>query len=99
MRLEFKEDKIIDILMHAATREAIASIRNELKEDIADLRSELKGDIVCFRNELKAEIIGVKTEFDLRIDKLDGKIDKVIWFIVVSILVPILIQVAPHLLK
>ena len=102
IKLKLNEDKIIDILMHAATREDIATARNELKteivevkENITAVRSELKAEVVGIRSE----IVGVKTKVDVRMDKLNDKIDKVIWFIVISILVPIFIQVAPHLLK
>ena len=84
IKLELNEDKIIDILMHVATREDIATARNELKAEVVGIRSE---------------IVGVKTKVDVRTDKLNDKIDKVIWFIVISIFVPIFIQVAPHLLK
>jgi hypothetical protein len=55
------------------------------KEDIAAVRNELKTEMVGIRSE----IIGVKTEIDVRMDKLNNKIDEVIWFIVISILISI----------
>ena len=60
---------------------------------------EGKENIIAVRSELKTEMIGLRSELNVRMDKLNDKIDKVIWFIVISILVPIFIQVAPHLLK
>lgn len=95
MRLNFEENKIIDILMHAATREDIAAARNELKGEIKELRTELKGNITELRTELKGDI----SELNIKTDKINDKIDKVIWFILLSILTPIILQFGPHFVK
>ncbi len=47
MSVEITQDKILDVLMHAATREDISEIRSEMK----DLRKELKEDITSLRTE------------------------------------------------
>jgi septal ring factor EnvC (AmiA/AmiB activator) len=57
-----REDTIFDYLMHAATREDIASLRSEVKEDIA---------------KLDAKIDRIGGHFDSKIDRLDAKIDRV----------------------
>jgi DNA-binding protein H-NS len=62
MELKITGDKLVDFMMHAATREDIAASKKELKEDIAAVRTELKEEIAAVKTELKEEIAAVKTE-------------------------------------
>ena len=104
---EIKEDKIIDILMHSATREDISLLRNDTKDIINAARNDLGSRIDKLetkvdevKTELTKKIDGVKIDLTQRIDKLDNKIDKVLWFLLLSILLmSIFMQIALHLLK
>tara|TARA_R110002167_G_C12593076_1_gene644401 strand:+ start:804 stop:1097 length:294 start_codon:yes stop_codon:yes gene_type:complete len=53
MRLEITQDKLVDILQHAATR-----------QDIADLRVETNSNIVGVKTELKADINRIESKID-----------------------------------
>jgi len=89
MKLEITQDKLVDLLMHAATREDIAATKKELKEDIAATRKELREEILGVKNELKEEI----NKLNLRMDKSDSKNDRILWFIILSMLVHIFLHV------
>jgi len=54
MKIEITQEKIIDILMHAATREDIASTRKDLKDDIQSVKNDIqlvKADISALRKD------------------------------------------------
>lgn len=55
VKIIIAQDRLVDLLLHAATREDIA----EVKGNIADLRFELKADIA----ELKADNTSLRAEF------------------------------------
>ena len=61
------EDKVIDLLMHTATREEVNNTRQELKGEIAELKKELKGEITELKKEFKGEIAELKKEFKAEI--------------------------------
>jgi hypothetical protein len=77
MKLELKEEQIIEILLHAATREDIAKLDTKIETKIDKL-------------DAKVDRLHAETKNDIA--KVDAKIDKVIWFILVSILVPIILH-------
>ncbi len=77
MSVEITQDKILDVLMHAATREDISEIRSEMK----DLRTELKEDIASLRVEMSQ----LRNEGQSNFRLLMGTV-------LVGILVPIAIQ-------
>lgn len=68
VKLEITQDKLVDLLMHAATREDIATLRQEVKEDIAKLDDKIE--------KLEAKMDAKFDKVDDKIDKLDDKIDK-----------------------
>ena len=53
VKLEITQDKLVDMLMHAATREDISALRAEVKEDITALRSEMRAEFKDVRGEMK----------------------------------------------
>ena len=89
---EVREETIFDYLMHAATREDIASLRLEVKDDIANLRSEVKEDIANLRKETKDDI----AKLDAKIDRVEERITKKVdshfkWltgFLIVAVIAP-----------
>ena len=92
LNLHVTEDKIIDLLLHGATREDISRLDNKITVEIDKLDAKI--------DKLDAKITTEISKLDLRIDKLDVKIDKVndkldkvIWFIIASILIPIAMRV------
>lgn len=64
MKLEITQDKLVDLLMHAATREDIATTRKELKVDILEVNYSLKEEIVAVKTELKKDIADVRVELN-----------------------------------
>ena len=95
LTLELKEDKILDILMHAATREDLAKLSAETKADIARLSSETKTDIAKLSTEIstvRSEMGGLRSELKSDILRLDNKLDKIVWFIIASILIPVVMH-------
>lgn len=91
IKIEITQDKLVDILLHSATREdinkldvKISDVRNELKEDInkldvkiSDVRNELKEDISDLRTELKEVRTGQT---------------KILWGVFLAVVVPILLH-------
>ena len=51
LKIEITQAKILDCLMHGATREDIAELRTETNANIAGLRQELKADMAELRKE------------------------------------------------
>ena len=41
MKLEITQDKLVDLLMHSATRQDIAELRTEMQSDKNELKSEI----------------------------------------------------------
>ena len=94
--ISITEDKVIDILLHAATREDIQNARIEVNTNIQNVKTELSDRIQSVKNELDISIQSVKTELihitdklEKRVDKLENKLDRMMWGIIVSILMPI----------
>ncbi len=87
MRVTITQDKLVDILMHAATREDISTLRNEVNLSIDSLRKDI--------DRLDSRI----DKLDNRIDKLDNRIDSNFkWLmstVVLAILVPIALKFIP----
>lgn len=117
IKLELKEDQILEILLHAATREDIAKLDNKIEMKVDNLATAMKDgfakadarmDKLDAKIDTKADNLDAKIDtkidaLDAKIDRLhaetksyivrvDAKIDKVIWFIMVSILVPIILH-------
>ncbi len=95
MSVEITQDKILDVLMHAATREDISEIRSEmkdlrveLKEDITNLRSEMKD----LRIELKEDIASLRVEMSQLRNEGQNNFRLLMGTVLVGILVPIVIQ-------
>lgn len=77
MQLTITQDKLVDLLLHAATR-----------EDIARLEAKIDSKFT----ELDSKISNLDSKFEAKFDKLDAKIDKITWLIIGAILVPILLH-------
>lgn len=77
MQLTITQDKLVDLLLHAATR-----------EDIARLDAKIDSKFT----ELDSKISNLDSKFEAKFNKLDAKIDKITWLIVGAILVPILLH-------
>ncbi len=68
-KLELKEDKIVDILMHAATREDLNKLSIETKSDFEKLllrieksSNETKEESASLRGDMQAEFASVRSE-------------------------------------
>ncbi|WP_440617780.1 hypothetical protein [Cysteiniphilum sp. 6C5] len=66
------QEKVIDILMHAANRQDFAEFKRDMSQDMVEFKKEIKSDIAQFKNDVNTRI----DKLDGRIDKLDGRIDK-----------------------
>ena len=124
-RLEITQDKLVDILMHAATRDDISNLYEKIikleekvatREDLVATRADLakleaathadlaKLEVATHADFATARADSAKFEaatradfarLEAKIDKLDAKYDKIVWFILVSIFIPIVL----HFLK
>ncbi|WP_158107011.1 hypothetical protein [Caedibacter taeniospiralis] len=94
------QDKLVDILMHAATREDMASFKAEMKEDISDLRDKMDKDIATLNGRID-KLDSRIDKLDSRIDKLDSRIDSnfkwMMGAIVIAILIPLVSKFIPAL--
>jgi hypothetical protein len=92
--LTITQDKLVDLLMHAATREDIAKL--DKKIDDLENRMEAKFEKIDDRFDK------IDTRFekmDSKFEKMDNKYDKIIWGVITAILVPIAIQIFPSVIK
>ena len=95
LKLTITQDKLVDILMHAATREDIAKLDSKI--DNLEVRIDTKiGALDSKIDNLAARIDEKLSVLDT---KFDAKYDKIMWRIVIAILVPIAIQVIFHFIK
>lgn len=116
LKLTITQDKLVDLLMHAATRDDIAKLdaKSEKLEDKMDARFdkvdarfdkmdarfiELENKMDTRFDKMDVRFIGLENKMDARITRLETKVDKIVWGIVVAILVPIAIQILPLFIK
>jgi uncharacterized protein YpmS len=99
MKLEITQDKLVDLLMHSATRQDIAELRNEMQSDKNELKAEIaqtNNRIDNLRTELKSDIAEVKTELkaDMKVivEKVDNNFKWLAGILVVGLLIPIILQ-------
>ena len=96
MKLEITQDKLVDLLMHSATRQDIAEVKTELKFEIEKIEAGLKSDIADVKTELKSDIAEVKTELksDMKVivEKVDNNFKWLAGILVVGLLIPIILQ-------
>ncbi len=71
------QEKLLELLFSQAQHNAT---REELAESEARLRAEIAG----VKTELRAEITDVKTELKGDIGKLDTKLDRILWFMIAT---------------
>lgn len=107
--IAISQDKIVDLLMHAATREDIAKLDAKIDSEIGKLDVKIeKLDAKIEKLEAKIEFEATKFDakintkvgeldakidkLDIKLDKLANKYDKIVWFIIVTILVPIILH-------
>lgn len=84
LKLEITHDKLIDILMHAATREDIAKLDNKIER--------LDDKIENLNQKVDNKIESLNQKIDEKIDKIDTKYDRLLWGIIASILGPIILR-------
>ena len=75
MKLTIKEDKIIDILMHTATREELQSLGNRLDSKIEQIDAKI--DKMASREELQTLGKNLNDRIDHIANRLDEKIENV----------------------
>ncbi len=107
-------DKTMEIFVAVAEmNENIEKLRLETKEDLLRLEDRLSGEISRLDEKFFREISSVETrlggrieKLDQRIDKLDQKTDeiqkslsKIPWYILGTIIVPILLKLSSFLLS
>jgi hypothetical protein len=98
-----REDTIFDYLMHAATREDIASLRSEVKEDIAKLDAKIdriggyldsKIDRIEERLDTKIDKLRLETKEDIAklSTKIDGHFKTLVGIILVGFALPFVLK-------
>ena len=100
MKLEITQDKLVDILMHAATREDIANLSNKTDAQISKLEDKIdKLDSRIDKLDAKIDIQTARLEdkVDTQVERLDKKIDSIYRLLIASILVPILLFIIGRL--
>jgi flagellar capping protein FliD len=84
MQLTITQDKLVDLLLHAATREDIARLDAKIDSKFTELDSKI--------SNLDSKFEAKFDKIDAKFDKLNAKIDKITWLIIGAILVPILLH-------
>ena len=78
MKLEITQDKLVDILMHAATREDIAKLDTKVDTQANRLDAKIESldaKIDAQANRLDAKIESLDAKIDAQANRLDAKID------------------------
>jgi len=89
IKIEITQGKLLDLLMHSATREDISELRTEMHQRIDSSKNELKKEIADVKTELKAEIADVKTDMKSLSERMDSNFKWTLGILIVAILVPI----------
>ena len=92
IKIELREDKIIEILLHAATREDLARLDAKLDSGMAKLDAKIDSGMAKLDAKIDSGLAKLDAKIDSRIDKVDTKIDRITWMIVASLLIPILLH-------
>ncbi len=78
------QEKLLELLFsqaqHNATREELAESEARLRAEIAGVKTELRAEIA----EVRTEITDVKKELKGDIGKLDTKLDRILWFMIAT---------------
>lgn len=89
LKIEITQAKILDCLMHGATREDIAELRAETKSSIGELRVEFKADITKLDDKIEriadkmdSKFTIMDGKFNALSDKLDKKLNKYFMWLV-----------------
>ena len=104
--LHLTEKEVVDLLMHAATRQDISELRSEVRQDrqhlenrIENFRSDVKQDInrldnqiQSLRGEVKQDIQQLETKVTTDIREIRNDNKWLLRMMVVSILVPIILH-------
>ena len=106
MQLTITQDKLVDLLLHAATREDIARLDAKIDSKFTELDlkiTNLDTKIDKVESKLISKIDSLESKFESRFEKInerfdkmdakfDAKIDKLTWLIIGAIMVPILLH-------
>lgn len=97
-RIEITQDKLVDILLHAATREDLATLAADTKAGFAMLATSTKADFAkvdtkfdkleAKLDKLDAKIEAVATENRAATSELSKKIDKLIYLVLATLIIP-----------
>ena len=104
--LHLTEKEVVDLLMHAATRQDISELRSEVRQDrqhlenrIENFRSDVKQDInrldnqiQSLRGEVKQDIQQLETKVTTDIREIRNDNKWLLRMMVVSILLPIILH-------
>ena len=100
--LNITQDKLVDILIHAATREDIASLRTENREMYNQLDKKIDTLAIDHNHKidkLDQKVDTVSSDLNHKIDKLDSKIDSNFKMMLSVLIVTILVPIALHFVK
>ena len=76
VEIKITQDKLVDLLLHAATREDIASLRQKMEDNGVALQHEMKADAVTLRQETKADVASLRQEIKENTIVLQQKIEE-----------------------
>ena len=71
VEVKITQDKLVDLLLHAATREDIAKLDNKIDA----LESKLDNKIDALESKLDNKIDALESKLDNKIDALESKLD------------------------
>jgi hypothetical protein len=74
VKLEITQDKLVDLLLHAATREDIQAFAKASKEDYAKLDQKIDSGIARVERSMEA----MEARMDRRFHKIDGRYNWII---------------------
>ncbi len=72
-------DKVFHFMMHAATREDVGALRQEMKSESVRLETKMDASFEKLDSKIDASFEKLDSKIDASYAKLDSKIDKMIW--------------------
>ena len=94
MKLEITQDKLVDILMHAATREDIAKLDTKVDTQANRLDAKIESldaKIDAQANRLDAKIDAQANRLDAKIEQLGARLNGMTRLIITGILIPLVL--------
>jgi hypothetical protein len=103
LSLQIREDKILDMLLHAATREDIGRLDAKIdrldakiEENTTRLNGKIEENTIRLNGKIDEHALRLDTKIDTCVAKLDSKLNQIIFSVGFVILIQIFFHFLPH---